>query len=96
MSETEPRQIRVVHHPEQAELDRRGVFLWDVWSKDPSCFPWTYSEKEVCYLLEGEAIVTPEGGEPVPISAGDFVEFPKGLTCTWDVKQHVRKHYAIE
>jgi hypothetical protein len=24
---------------------------------------------------------------------GDFVTFPKGLSCIWDIKEPVKKHY---
>ena len=36
-----------------------------------------------------------ELGESVPIKAGDLVEFPAGLRCTWTVHQPVRKHYQF-
>jgi len=88
-------QIQVDRHPDREELERRGVFLWEVWSKGVSVFPWTYDDREVCYLLEGEAEVTPAGGEPVSIGAGDLVTFPRGLSCTWEVRRPVRKHYDV-
>jgi len=31
----------------------------------------------------------------VIIEAGDFVVFPKGLTCRWNVLQPIRKHYSF-
>jgi len=31
----------------------------------------------------------------VEITAGDLVEFPAGLECTWEVKQAVRKVYKF-
>lgn len=33
------------------------------------------------------------GGLPVVIRAGDFVSFPEGMACTWDILEPVRKHY---
>ena len=27
---------------------------------------------------------------------GDFVTFPKGLSCIWDIKAPVRKHYNFK
>lgn len=35
-------------------------------------------------LPTGEVTVTPTGGTPVLIQAGDLVKFPKGMTCKWD------------
>ena len=26
----------------------------------------------------------------------DFVTFPKGLSCVWDIKESVRKHYNFK
>lgn len=64
------------------------------WGCGPSKFPWTYSDKETCYLLEGKVKVTPAGSdESVEIGAGDLVVFPKGMSCTWDVSVAVDKHY---
>ncbi|HBX43168.1 MAG TPA: hypothetical protein DEH27_04975 [Deltaproteobacteria bacterium] len=36
-----------------------GVFSWPVWEKEVSGFPWAYEDRETCYLLEGDVIVTP-------------------------------------
>ena len=78
-----------------AKLDVLGVFDWPIWEKEVSTFPWSYEEKETCYLLAGEVIVTPEGGEPVTLRKGDLVSFPAGLRCTWDVRAPIRKHYRF-
>lgn len=68
------------------------------WGCPPSKFPWTYTAKEKCYLLEGKVKVYPDGhgDEYVEIGAGDFVEFPEGMKCTWDVSVSVDKHYMFE
>ncbi|KAL9432230.1 hypothetical protein AB3S75_027281 [Citrus x aurantiifolia] len=66
------------------------------WGCPPSKFPWTYSDKETCYLLEGKVKVYPDGSnEGVEIGAGDLVVFPKGMSCTWDVSVGVDKHYKF-
>lgn len=79
----------------------RNSYIWMLifyrWGCPPSKFPWTYSAKETCYLLEGKVKVYPDGAEePVEITAGDLVEFPKGMSCTWDVAVGVDKHYNFE
>ena len=86
-------QILVEHNASPAKLDVMGVFDWPIWQKEVSTFPWKYDQQETCYLLDGEVIVTPEGGEPVKISRGDLVTFPAGMSCTWEILQDVRKHY---
>lgn len=88
-------QIFIEHNPSPAKLDVMGVYDWPVWSKEASVFPWKYDQRETCYLLDGEAVVTPDGGPPVTIGAGDLVTFPAGLACTWNIRQAVRKHYDV-
>ncbi len=84
-----------IQKPSPEELDRLGVRDWPIWGKEVSRFPWTYDVQETCYFLEGEVVVTPEVGEPVSMGAGDLVTFPAGLTCTWDIRKPVRKHYRF-
>lgn len=86
-------EISIEHNPSPAKLDVIGVYDWPIWSKEVSVFPWTYDQNETCYLLEGLAIVTPDGGEPVEIREGDLVKFPRGMSCTWDIREPVEKHY---
>ena len=77
----------------QAELDERGVKGWPIWTKEVSRFPWVYDSTEECFILEGDVTVSTPDGRAVRFGAGDFVTFPEGLSCTWDIKKPVRKHY---
>jgi len=88
--------INVIKKAGQDVLDSHGVKQWDIWTKEVSKFPWTYDSTEHCYFLAGDVIVTPDGGAPVSIEAGDFVTFETGLACTWDIRSPVRKHYTFE
>jgi uncharacterized cupin superfamily protein len=76
-------------------LESQGVMSWPIWEKEVSEFPWAYDDRETCYLLEGDVIVTPEGGEPVRFGKGDFVTFPAGMRCRWKILKGVRKHYRF-
>jgi len=87
--------IQVIKKPPREKLDDLGVFNWDIWEKRVCEFTWTYYIEETCYLLEGEATVTPDGGEPVHFGAGDLVIFPPDLSCTWKITKPIRKHYAL-
>lgn len=87
--------ITIEHNPAPAKLEVMGVFDWPVWSKEESTFPWTYDQKETCYFLEGEVVVTPDGGEPVEMAQGDLVIFPAGMSCKWEIRSPVTKHYDI-
>ncbi|XP_052177368.1 uncharacterized protein LOC127791497 [Diospyros lotus] len=94
---TEKLGVKVHRNPPESKLTELGVRNWPKWGCPPSKFPWTYSSKEVCYLLKGKVKVYPDGSkEAVEIGAGDLVEFPKGLSCTWHVSEAVDKHYYFE
>lgn len=86
-------EISVEHNASPAKLDVIGVYDWPIWTKEVSTFPWKYDQKETCYFLDGEVIVTPEGGNPVRMGAGDLVIFPAGMACTWQILEAVEKHY---
>jgi len=87
--------IVVEHSPDPDRLKALGVTNWPTWSKEVSVFPWTYGDGETAYILEGEVTVTPKGGEPVSFGKGDLVTFPAGMSCTWDVRKPLRKHYQF-
>ena len=72
----------------------KGVDAWPEWESEVKEFPWSYDQHEEAYITEGAGTVTPDGGEPVDIKAGDFVTFPKGMSCTWDVTEPMKKKYA--
>lgn len=78
------------------EITSMGITSWPIWTKEVSTFDWHYDSVEECLLLEGEVTVTTEDGEKVTFGAGDFVTFPEGLHCTWDVTKPVKKHYTFK
>jgi len=88
--------IIIEHNVSPAKLDVLYVDDWPVWTKDISEFDWEYDVTETCYILEGEAIVTPVGKEPVTIKSGDMVTFPKGMKCVWKIIEPIEKHYTFE
>lgn len=77
------------------EMQRMDIGRWPTWGKDISSFPWHYDEQETCYLIEGRVTVTPDGGEPIEIVAGELATFPAGLSCRWDIHEPVLKHYRF-
>jgi len=89
------KRIEVNKTPAEEQLSKLGVKSWPIWTKEPSTFPWTYDEPETCYFLEGDVVVTPEGEPPVRVGKGDLVTFPAGMSCTWEVREPVRKHYRF-
>lgn len=85
--------IRIDRKPDPERLESDGVFDWPIWEKEASEFPWEYDAAETCYFLKGDVVVTPEGGAPVEMGAGDLVTFPAGMRCTWKIRSDVKKHY---
>ncbi len=47
------------------------------------------------YALDDASPVTPEDGDPVVMGKGDLVTFPKGMSCTWEIRGDVKKHYVF-
>ncbi|MFH1593557.1 MAG: cupin domain-containing protein [Candidatus Omnitrophota bacterium] len=74
-------------------MNRMAVRSWPIWIKEVSRFDWHYYDTEMCYILEGRVTVGTKGGKKVNFGPGDFVTFPKGLDCVWDITEPVRKHY---
>ena len=85
--------ITIEPHPDAERLASLGVDHWPEWESGVSQFPWEYIEGETSYILEGRAIVTPEGGKPVEISKGNLVTFPPELMCMWNVVEPLRKRF---
>ena len=78
----------------EEEVNNKGVLSWPIWECEVSEFDWEYDQQESCLLLEGEVEVKSDF-ETVKFGGGDFVVFPKGLTCKWKVIRPVRKHYCF-
>mmetsp|Transcript_52674 Transcript_52674/g.111894 ORF Transcript_52674/g.111894 Transcript_52674/m.111894 type:complete len:136 (+) Transcript_52674:24-431(+) len=89
-------EIEVISSPDKEFLEKKGVFGWGTWGCPASKFPWTYDSTESCYLLAGKVTVTPgDGREAATFGKGDFVTFPAGMSCTWDVTEAVEKHFMF-
>ena len=88
-------EIKVERNLDLKHLQDDGIFNWPIWTKEMSEFPWTYDSDETCYFLEGDVVVTPDGGDPVEMKKGDLVTFPQGMSCTWKIRQDVKKHYKL-
>lgn len=75
--------------------EREKAENWSTWEKEASTFPWEYNQQETCLILEGRAVAKTAEGD-VEFGAGDYVVFPKGLKCTWEIKEKIRKHYKFD
>jgi hypothetical protein len=87
-------QIRI-EKPNQQKLNDLGINKWSPWECDVSTFDWEYDSEEVCYIIEGKVKVNTSEGE-IEINKGDLVTFPKGLKCTWNVLEKIKKLYTFK
>ena len=83
-----------VEKPSPQELQSLKVETWSPWGCEVSTFDWKYEEEETCFVREGRVRVR-AGKDTVEFGAGDLVTFPKGLSCTWEVLEPVRKVYTF-
>lgn len=74
------------------QIKKLGVDSWPIWQKEVSQFPWHYDMTERAFILEGKVKVTAYGKEYI-LGEGDFVTFPAGMDCVWEIIEPIRKHY---
>ena len=68
---------------------------WPIWSCEPSKFDWKYEQEEHCFIIEGKVtVIGPKN--IVHIEPGDYVIFPKGLQCIWEIHKSIKKHYTFK
>ena len=82
----------IVKKPMEAEIVEMQTC--PTWGCDVSKFDWYYDAEEVALIIDGNVTVT-YGENSVSFGAGDYVVFPKGLACVWDVTSPVKKHYLF-
>jgi uncharacterized cupin superfamily protein len=80
---------------DRSSAAENGYLDWPTWERGISRFAWHYDTNEQCYLIQGKAVIETDDGN-VEIEAGDFVTFPSGLDCVWDIREPVSKHYQLE
>jgi uncharacterized cupin superfamily protein len=69
-----------------------GTHYNGVWHCTPGVFMLT-SPAETITLIEGSVTITPEGGEPITVSAGEVAFIPEATRARWDVHETVRKGF---
>ncbi len=72
-----------------------GKLLMGVWQSTPGLWSIDYHDWEYCHFLEGRCVITPQGGTPVELAAGDVFVIEPGLKGTWEVLETVRKYYVF-
>ena len=72
-----------------------GRMLVGTWESTPGTWRIDYADWEYCQFLEGRCIITPDGGTPIVLAAGDVFVIEPGLKGTWEVIETVRKYYVF-
>ncbi|MFN8830649.1 MAG: cupin domain-containing protein [Labrys sp. (in: a-proteobacteria)] len=72
-----------------------GKTFCGVWEATPGAWRVEYDEWESCTILAGRNIVTPDGGEPVVLEAGDTLVLEPGFKGVWSVEAETRKTFVI-
>ena len=62
-----------------------------VWECTAGRFNWHYNKDEILFVVSGQAVLTNESGEEREFGPGDVVFFPAGVSCTWLVRDTLRK-----
>jgi uncharacterized cupin superfamily protein len=75
-------------------LSRDGRHAAGLWEAQPSRMRGGYASQEVDLVLRGRATVTPAGGEPYEVAAGDVLVVPAGTRCEWHIHEAVRKLFT--
>ena len=87
-------EIIIEKNVSEEKLKELGVSSWNIWDCPVSEFRLDFDDKsERSFILEGELVVTPDGGTPVTLVPGDYIIFPVGLKSVWEVTKTLKKHY---
>ena len=72
-----------------------GTMLSGVWEATPGTYHATYTAYEFVHMLAGRIIITPDGGKPVTVKAGDAFIVEADFKGTWKIEERVRKHFIL-
>jgi uncharacterized protein len=69
-----------------------GTLFNGVWHCTPGTFYLDHADETVA-LIDGRATVTPTGGAPTELRAGDTAFFADGTRVLWQIHETVRKAF---
>lgn len=72
-----------------------GTTLAGYWECTTGTYHATYGAAEFVHLIAGRIVITPDGGLPVTVSAGDAFVVDADFKGTWEVTEPVRKHFSF-
>ena len=66
-----------------------------IWECSPGRYRRQIRSAETMHILAGEAVFTPDEGEPITLKAGDLLFFPTDTLGKWDITTTLRKVYVV-
>ena len=80
----------------RAWINSDGSIETGIWECDAGTFRSRFADYgEMIYIVQGEMVCTPDGGDSFTLAEGDSCTFPRGWSGTWDVKRPIRKLYTV-
>ena len=73
-----------------------GSMISGWWAATPGTYHATYAAPEFVHMIEGEITITPDGGQPVTVKAGDAFVVEADFKGTWTIEKEVFKHFSIK
>lgn len=70
-----------------------GAMVSGIWECTRGSYHATYTAYEYVVLIAGRIVITPDGGVPVTVQAGDAFVVEKDFKGTWRIEEDVRKHF---
>ena len=70
-----------------------GDMASGIWECTKGSYHATYTAYEYVVLIAGRITITPDGGEPVTVKAGDAFVVEPTFKGTWKIEEDVRKHF---
>lgn len=79
------------------QFEKDGDIKTGIWESTPGKWHFRNAENhwEYCRIIEGESIITEDGGEPHHVKAGDSFILHEGFSGTWEAVKTTRKDYVI-
>lgn len=70
-----------------------GDMVSGIWECTVGSYHATYTAYEYVVLIAGKITITPDGGTPVTVKAGDSFVVEPTFNGIWKIEENVRKHF---
>ena len=75
--------------------DPTGQFFSGIWASDIGAMNISYTEEELCVILEGKVKLTAADGSSLVFGPGGAFVIPAGFKGIWETLEPVKKIYTI-